>query len=198
MMHPVSHRQSFTCTAILTAALAIACSGRNDAVDNDRKVQAGGERGKEERVRVEGCLQAAPGAPGHEYILAHVFTPEPEAQPQGQETMAHGPLIERGSWVRLEAGGEDLKTYIGQRVSLIGEVIDRGENTLGTSGRVLPDKEPTSDHDKFKQSSRDASTNPDRAIPPTTVAPMGANANGNAPKIAVEKISKLADTCEGK
>lgn len=195
----MTHRtsQGLTCAgAILAAALVGGCSGRNDAVGNERKAQAGGERGKNEMVKVEGCLQGAPGTPGREYILAHVSMPEPAAQPQGQETMAHGPLVVAGSWVRIAPGGEDLKNYVGQRVSITGEVIDRGENTLGTTGRVLPNKEATSEHDKFKQSSRDASTSPDRAMPPTTVAPMGANANGNAPKIAVEKISKLADSCE--
>ncbi|PYR91770.1 MAG: hypothetical protein DMF84_15590 [Acidobacteria bacterium] len=199
MTHRRSHRAAHACIAILIAALAVACSGRNNPVDNERKVQGGGERGKNEMVRVEGCLQGAPGTPGREYVLARVTMPEPETQPQGQETMAHGPLVAAGSWVRISPGGEDLKNYVGQRVSITGEVIDRGENTLGTSGRVLPNlpnKEATSDHDKVKQSSRDASANPDRAMPPTTAAPLGANANGNAPKIAVEKISKLAESCE--
>jgi hypothetical protein len=196
MTHRSSHRLAHAGIAIFTAALAVACSGRNDAVRNERKAQGGGERGQNEMVRVEGCLQSAPGSPGREYVLAHVTMPEPETQPQGQETMEHGPLVPAGSWVRIAPGGEDLKNYVGQRVSITGEVIDRGDNTLGTSGRVLPNKEATTDHDKFKQSSRDASTNPDRAMPPTTVAPLGANANGNAPKIAVEKIAKLADACE--
>jgi hypothetical protein len=195
MTHRSSHL-SACAGAILIGALAIACSGRNDAVGNDRRAQGGGERGKNETIKVQGCLQEAPGAPGREYILAHASMPEPEAQPQGQETMAHAPLITAGSWVRIAPGGEDLKNYVGQRVAITGEVIDRGENTLGTTGRVTPNKEATSNHGKFKQSSRDASTNPDRAMPPTTVAPLGANANGNAPKIAVEKISKLADSCE--
>jgi hypothetical protein len=196
MTHRSSRQLTHACIAILTAALAVACSGRNDAVDNDRKAQGGGERGRNEMVRVEGCLQGAPGTPGREYILAHASMPEPATQPQGQETMAHAPLVPPGSWVRIAPGGEDLKNYVGQRVSITGEVVDRGENTLGTSGRLLPKKEATSDHDKVKQSSRDASTNPDRAMPPTTLAPVGANANGNAPKIAVEKIAKLADSCE--
>ena len=195
MMHRTSHR--LICAgALLAAALAVACSDRKNGIGNDRKTQGGGERGKNEMVKVEGCLQGAPGTPGREYILAHVSMPEPEAQPQGQETIEHGPLVPAGSWVRISPGSEDLKNYVGQRVSITGEVIDRGDNTLGTSGRVLPNKEATDDHAKFKQSSRDASTNPDRAMPPTTVAPLGANANGNAPKIAVETISKLADSCE--
>jgi len=195
MTHRTSH--GLACAgAILAAALAVTCSGRNDAVDNARKAQGGGERGKNETVRVEGCLQGAPGTPGREYILAHASMPEPATQPQNQETMEHGPLVAAGSWVRVAPGGQDLKKYVGQRVSITGEVLDRGENTLGTSGRVLPNKEATNNHDKFQQSSRDASTSPDRAMPPTTVAPEGANANGNAPKIALEKISTLADTCE--
>lgn len=196
MEHRTSH--GLHCAgAILIGALAVACS-RNASVGNDRRDQSGGERGTTEKVKVEGCLQGAPGTPGREYILAHVTVPEPATQPQGQETMAHGPVVRAGSWVRVAPGSEDLNKYLGQRVSIEGEIIDKGENTLGTSGRVLPNKEASTEHDKSAQSSRDASTNPDRAMPPSTVAPQGANANGNAPKISLEKISKLADSCEGK
>jgi hypothetical protein len=196
MTHRTAHHLTHASVAIFIAALAVGCSGRTDAIENERKTQAGGERGKNEMVKLEGCLQGAPGTPGREYILAHVTVPEPATQPQGQETMAHGPVVTAGSWVRVVPGSEDLKNYMGQRVAITGEIVDTGANTLGTSGRVLPNKEASNNHEKFKQSSGDASTNPDRANPPSTVAPMGANANGDAPKITLEKISKLADSCE--
>jgi len=195
MTHRSSQRRTLPVAAILAVTLAAACSGRTDSVDNDRKVQAGGKRGTEERIKIEGCLEGAPGTPGREYLLAHVTMGEPATQPQGQETMEHGPLVAAGSWVRIAPGSDDLKNYMGQRVSITGEIVDNGDNTLGTSGRVEPNKD-ANDHQKFKQSSRDASTNPDRAMPPSTVTPENSNANGNAPKIAVEKIEKLGDSCE--
>jgi hypothetical protein len=196
MRNGTAQNIAHACIAIAIAGFGVACAGGNNAVENERKAQSGGERGKMETVRLEGCVQAGKGAPGQEYILAHATMPEPATQPQGQETMEHGPLITPGSWVRLASGSNDLKSYLGQRVSVTGEVVDRGDNTLGTSGRENPKEQAMSDHDKFKRSSGDAGTSPDRAMPPTTVAPMGANANGNAPKIAVEKVSKLSDTCD--
>jgi hypothetical protein len=174
----------------------VACSGRTDAVENERKAQSGGDRGKNEMVRVEGCVQEGAGAPGQEFILARATMAEPETQPQGQETMAHGPLVAPGSWVRLKSDSENLKNYLGQRVSVTGEVIDRGENTLGTTGRTTPAKEGTTDAEKMAQSSKDAHTDAGRAMPPTTVAPIGANANGNAPEIAVERIAKAEGSCQ--
>jgi hypothetical protein len=196
MTYRTSQWRALPVAVIFAASLAGGCWGHTDSVDNDRKVQAGGKRGMEERIKVEGCLQGAPGAPGREYVLAQVTMGGPATQPQGQETMEHGPLVAAGSWVRVAPGSEDLKNYIGQRVSITGEVVDTGDNTLGTSGRVEPNKEGANDHEKFEQSSRDASTNPDRAMPPSTVTPANSNANGNAPKIAVEKIEKLAGSCE--
>jgi hypothetical protein len=190
MAHRTSHPAALAGAATLMAVLAVACSGRNDTVNNDRRVQAGGERGKNEMVKVEGCVQEAPGPPGRQYVLADVVVPEPETQPQGQETMAHGPLIPAGSWVRLEPGSENLKNSIGQRVMITGEVVDSGDNTMGRKKREGMDL-----HDKFELASRDASSNPERALPPATVPPATAHSNGDAPKIAVEKVSKLADSC---
>jgi hypothetical protein len=52
------------------------------------------------------------------------------------------PLIARGSWVRLDPAGtmnDDLASYLGNEVTIAGEIVDRGENTVGTSGQ---DKTP--------------------------------------------------------
>lgn len=198
MTHRTSHQLTHACAAILMGAVAVACSGAKETTGNPRTAQGGGDRGRIERVRVEGCLQEAPGTPGREYVLAHATMPEPETQPQGQETMAHGPLVANGSWVRLKSDAQDMKSYLGQRVAVTGEVIDRGENTLGTSGRTTPAREGTTDAEKMQQSSKDAHTDPGRTTPPSTVAPMGANANGTAPLIAVEQVEKATGdgSCE--
>ena len=199
MTHRTSHQLTHACAAILMAAVAVACSGTKETAGNPRAAQSGGDRGRLERIRVEGCLQEAPGTPGREYVLAHATMPEPETQPQGQETAAHGPVVREGSWVRLKSDAQDMKSYLGQRVAVTGEVIDRGENTLGTSGRTTPAKEGTNDAEKMQQSSKDAHADPKRATPPSTVAPLGANANGTAPLIAVEKVEKATGegSCEG-
>lgn len=178
--------------AALISSLAIACTGRTSKVDKAWVDEGAGGRGAHERVKIEGCVQAAPGQ--NEFALKEVYVPPPAEQTEQQDTMEH-PVVKNGSWVRLTGGTQDLKDYLGQRVSVIGNVADSGQNTLGTSGRTLPAKEATDTHGKFVQSSKDANTNPDRAMPPSTVAPVGADANGNAPLIAVEKIDKLNQAC---
>jgi len=162
----MQNRLTHICVALLTAGIAIACTGRNNGVDNPRNAQAGGDRGTYERLALRGCVQPAPAGQG--LALTHVVIVPATEQPQGQEMMEH-PLISRGSWVRLDAGAnmnEDLKHYLNNEVAIAGDVVDRGTNTIGTSGHG--------------------------GTPPTAGV-----ANGAAPKIAVEKVSKVAENCAG-
>ena len=173
--------------AVLIGAIGVACSGRTDRVDNPRLAQSGAERGTYQNVKLSGCLQAAPGT--NAYVLNQAAMAPAAEQPAGTEAVEH-PIVLEGSWARLTAGSNDLKGYLGQRVEVIGTVQDRGTNTIGTSGK-------TGDlHDKFARSSRDSGSNPDRAMPPSTVAPGSADANGMAPLIAVERISRIGGRCE--
>ena len=120
--------------AILTAAIGIACTGGNDRVNNDRRAQGGGERGVNQRLSLEGCVEAAPGT--NQYVLRNVAEVPPAQQPQGGDRTA--PLVPRGSWVRLVSGNDDLKNHLGKRVTVTGEVRDAGGNTIGTAGQSSP------------------------------------------------------------
>ena len=120
--------------AIVTAAVAVACTGRTDRVDNDRRAQGGGERGVNQRISLDGCVEAAPGT--NAYVLRNVAVIQPAQQPQGGDT-APG-LVTRGSWVRLASGNDQLNHYLGKRVTVTGEVRDAGTNTIGTSGQSSP------------------------------------------------------------
>ena len=160
--------------AALISALAIACSGRTSKSDNAWVDEGAGGRGEHQRVKIEGCVQAAPGQ--NEYELKEVYMPPPAAQPVQQDTMEH-PVATNGSWVRLTGGSQDLKGYLGQRVTIIGKVEDPGSNTIGTSGRT-PAETPEA-----------------RAGRPSSVPPPSADANGNAPLIAVETIQKMNQAC---
>ena len=119
--------------ALLTAAIGIACTGTNESTKNPRTEQSGGARGVNQRISLNGCVQAAPGS--NEYVLRDVAEVPPEQQPQGQERMEHAPLVPRGSWVRLAMGNDDLKQYLGKHVTLTGEIRDAGGNTIGTAGQ---------------------------------------------------------------
>jgi hypothetical protein len=129
-----SHAAPHLTIAIAAAGLAIACA--NSPGDNDRRAQAGGDRGTNERISLQGCVEAAPGT--NAYVLRKASELAPAAQPQGQERMGREPLVPRGSWVRLVAGNDDLKGYLGRRVTITGAVRDKGTNTIGTAGQSSP------------------------------------------------------------
>lgn len=125
---------SHLAVAILTAAVGIACTGRNDGVDNDRRMQGGGARGINQRLSIDGCVEAAPGT--NAYVLRNVSEVQPAQQPQGGDRTE--PLVPRGSWVRLTSGNDELNKYLGKRVTVMGEVRDAGGNTIGTAGQSSP------------------------------------------------------------
>ena len=167
MRNQITH----VCTALAVAALAVACDGRTSSVVN-RRDQAGGKRGVNERVMLRGCVQ--PAAQGGGYALRRVMVLPPAEQPQGQDTV-DSPLVPKGSWVRLEGStdvNDELKKYVNNEVSITGDVVDSGQNTVGTAGR--------GGSAEARAPGNDASV-----------------ANGNAPRVAVEKIRKTADTCPG-
>lgn len=127
---------SHLAVAILTAAIGIACTGRNDSVNNDRRQQGGGERGANQRIALDGCVEAAPGT--NAWVLRNVSELPPAQQPQGQDRMEHAPIVPRGSWVRLTSGDDALNRHLGKRVTVTGIVRDAGGNTIGTAGQSSP------------------------------------------------------------
>ena len=128
MRNHVSH----LAVAILTAAIGVACSGTK-SVNNDRRVQGGGDRGVNERMSLTGCVYEAPGT--NAFVLRDVAEVPPAQQPQGQERMERESIVPRGSFVRLASGDDNLKNFVGKHVTLTGSVRDPGGNTIGTAGQ---------------------------------------------------------------
>jgi hypothetical protein len=177
--------------AVAAAALVAACGEGNNPDHGRYATESGrGSGAAAQNIKIDGCV--APGSrPDGDFILREVVLPAPATQPNGQETMQNPPIA-NGTWVRLVGSKDaDLASYLGKRVEVIGTIRDSGVNTLGTSGHAGTDK------DKFERSGRDAGTSPVRNIPPTTAAPNGGDANGTAPRLSVEHVKKLSDSCEG-
>lgn len=167
MRNHVTH----VCVALLFAAAAVACTERTSQVNNDRRDQSGGNRGVNQRVALRGCVQ--PAGVGQGWVLRHVVMVAPSEQPQGQD-IVDNPVVARGSWVRLEGGKDmtdNLKTYVNNEVTITGDVVASGENTIGTAGRGGSAQEQ----------------NP----------PKASVANGDAPRVAVERVQKIAENCAG-
>lgn len=167
-------------------AFTTGCAGGAASLDNNRHDQAGARR-TSFRLALEGCVQQA--SHGNGFILNSVYVKPPSEQPMGAEPMDQGPIVARGSWVRLDDQSEDLKQFLGKRIEVTGVVAETGANTIGTSGK---NEEP---HQKYVRSSGSVYTNPDRNGPPSQVAPASADSNGNAPLIAVEQVKQIADSC---
>jgi len=178
--------------AVAVASLVAACGEGSNNPDKGRYATEGGRGSSSEtqNIKLDGCL-AHGMRPDGDFILRDVIMPEAATQPNGQHVMQDPPVTD-GSWVRL-VGAKDanLDDYLGKRVEVIGSIRDSGVNTLGTSGHAGTDEA------KFKRSSGDAGTNPVRNMTPSTTAPNGGDANGTAPRLAVEHIKTLSDSCEG-
>jgi hypothetical protein len=159
---------------VVVTAGGVACSRGGSQPQLDVAGETGAMGHAHQHVVLQGCVQSAPGF--NEFILHKVTFPSD--RPRNEDTMTPETLIPEGSWVRLKAGKADPKGYLGQKVSVTGEVVDTGANTIGTSS---------------KRAQRPA----DRAMPPTSVPPVAADANGAPPQIVVDQISTLTQTCEG-
>ena len=167
--------------AVAVASLVAACG----EISNP----SAGSGSEAQNVKLDGCV--APGMrPDGDFILRDVVLPA-ATQTNGEDVMQNASVTD-GSWVRLvSAKDANLDDYLGKRVEVTGSIRDSGVNTLGTSGHA------GTDEDKYKRSSGDAGTNPVRNMTPTTTAPNGGDSNGTAPRLAVEQVTTLSDTCDG-
>jgi len=151
-------------TALGKAVMATACTGGTTPAGDRRDL-----RGINERVALRGCVQPAPDGDG--YSLQHVIVLPSAEQPSGIDAIEH-PLIARGSWVRL-AGGQDVttdvKSQLNHEVTITGDIVEPGQNTVGTTGHSGPLRS----------------------------APQASAADGDAPRVAVERVNKIADNCAG-
>jgi hypothetical protein len=158
--------------AVVILMTGVGCARKGNPPQQDQPVETGAMGHTQQRVSLRGCVQAAPGF--EEFVLHGVSIAADRLAEQ--EAIAERALIPPGSWVRLQSGTADLRSYLGKEVSLVGRIVDTGANTIGTS---TPPARPT-----------------DRAMPPSTVPPAAADANGGPPQIAVEQITAVGKTCE--
>ena len=126
--------QSVQAAALLVyAALHMACGG-GDAPEAGGAAQPGQSgAAAAATVLLGGCLEAAPGS--NQFVLRAVrFEPGAVGDPHRSTTTTGGHGITEGAWVRVDGTDQDLKSYLGQRVVLKGEITDDGRNTIGTAG----------------------------------------------------------------
>jgi len=119
--------------AIMSCALwTFACGSNSGARRDDASSGTPvGSQGRQETVRLSGCVEMAGMA---DYVLQrlHIEGNDPQAAPRTTVNSAPAGITE-GSWVRL-TGTRDLPSLVGHRVMVTGVVADTGRNTTGTGG----------------------------------------------------------------
>ena len=111
--------------SVICAAVAAGCARSDERGQAETPAQA--------TVSLSGCVEAAPGT--NRYTLRNVrFEPRLTGDPHAGTTTPGPHGITEGAWVRLDGGDQDLRSVLGQRVTLTGVIADSGRNTVGTSG----------------------------------------------------------------
>jgi hypothetical protein len=182
-----------TAAPIAAAALMIACSREVKEQSSPEHPRADSGGRKMETIALKGCVQGGTGT--NEYVLQHVQLEPIAAQPSDAPTSV-GASITEGSAVRLRMTDSDqLKSHLGQIVSVSGTIIDDGRNTIGTGGN---DRGPSQQESPVDASR--ASTDEHHAKKQAAEAgPIGQHgqANGMAPQMAVEKVTASGQQCKG-
>ena len=181
--------------AIVSCALLTCGCGSNRGRERDNGAAGApvGSQGREQTVRLSGCVEIGGSAIGG-YVLqrVHIEGNDPDAAPRTTVNPAPAGIVE-GSWVRL-TGARDLAKLAGHRVVVTGTVIDTGRNTVGTagvsSGVVLPsgDVSQASSNDRYwVKVKKEAGPIARQSI-----------ATGTAPEIKVTEVKDLGKGCHEK
>lgn len=127
-----SHHGCCLAVPVACALLLSGCS-RGAAPPSNAAGQSGvGQTPAGTTMRLSGCVQ---GAPGGSYELRQIRLEPRVADPQRNTTDTGPAGVTEGAWVRLDTkGGPDLTSYVGQRVTVTGTVVDDGRDTIGTAG----------------------------------------------------------------
>ena len=178
---------------IACAALMIGCGG-SDGRNDERRAQApqGGaaEKPAEATVALTGCVEAAPGT--SQYVLRNVrFDGNRPPDPHSGTTTAGAHGITDGAWVRLAAGDQDLRSHLGQRVTITGVVTDNGRNTVGTAGTpgVANPSGDTSQAASREHHSDKVKTEAGRIA-------RESMADGDAAEVRVQQVKGMGERCE--
>jgi hypothetical protein len=174
--------------APLAAAVMIAGCSKGSHSSAGSREDLGGS--KYQTVSLQGCVEAAPGS--KEYVLRRVHI-EPVSMQKSDAPSSHGLTVTEGSWVRLHDSSDQLKSHLGQMVSVRGTILDDGRNTIGTSGKATEPDEAESPHD----ASRAASSEGHAAKVTKEAGPIGrvSQSNGDVPEMSVESVSATGQAC---
>jgi len=181
--------------------MSTACGGSDDRREERAVESLQGRPTAQTSLTLTGCVQA--GSLETRFVLENVRTaatgaqPHAEGQTAGQGDRATVPAsdaITEGSFVQLQTANEaELHKYVGQQVRVVGTLIDKGANTIGTGGargQALPSG------DRSMASATDMSNAEKKAQEAGRIG-RESMANGTAPIIRVQEIQGTGQACSG-
>ena len=166
-----------TTWAIAAAALGLTVAACTEVPQSNERLEEA-QRGVHQRIKLDGCLR--PGANAGAYMLENVVEPPPATQPEGQDLMQTGPIVAKGGRARLTGDADMLQAHLGERVEVIGRVVDRGDNTLDGGGPNAA-----------------GATGTAGIARPESTPPQSSVSNARRPLIAIERMKTLASACDG-
>ena len=182
-------RLQYSIAIVACALLTFGCGSNAGAKRDDASSAAPvGSQGRQETVRLSGCVELAGMA---DYVLKrlHIEGDDTDAAPRTTVHPAPAGIIE-GSWVRL-TGSRDLPSLAGHRVVITGVVVDTGRNTIGTDGAAAGTVLLSGDVSQASTSDRHW-TKVRKEAGPIARASI---ANGTAPEVKIIEVKDLGDGC---
>jgi hypothetical protein len=174
----------------VSVALAAGCGG--DKATDHRAAQDA--RQSPQTISLTGCIGVAPGS-ANEFALQQVRMAPLGEQPSDAPTATSGSPVNEGSWVRLamDGGNDELRTRVGQRVTIVGTVRDDGRDQVGTTGPQPGPQQP----DPRAYESRAGADEHHSARVAQEVGPIGQQtmATGFAPLVMVQRIEGTGEPC---
>lgn len=179
---------------LLCAALGVACErSANDRAADLRSTQDA--RAGTQQVLLTGCL--APGPGGTEYVLRNVRMAPVAEQPSDALTSPRAGAITEGSWVRLRATDRDqLRSHLGQVVSVTGTITDDGRDMVGTGGRTASPDGTQPRTDQSQAAGREHHS--ERVAKEAGPIAQQSMPTGPPPELVVHRINGTGERCEAR
>ena len=181
--------------AVPVACVVMMACGGTDGANDERRAQAGQHQPAQQTasyapVQLSGCLEAAAGTA--QYVLQNVrFEPRHGDSHADTTTPAnHG--ITEGASVRVQPGDQNLTTYLGQRITITGAIVDDGANTRGTAGTAGVQ---TPSGDRSQAAATDKHHSEKQKLEMGRIA-RESLANGIAAEIRVQQVTASGEKCD--
>ena len=180
------------CVPLASAAILAGCRGEQERTPID---SATNQPKQNQEMTISGCL--ATGVGTNQYMVTAVQLAPLGEQPSDAPSTTGNPITP-DSQVRLAYNETDqLRSLVGQKVTVTGHITDDGRNTIGTSGASqghTPANGSVNSRDD-KSAASTAQHHSDKVAQEAGPIGQQSMANGTFPEMRVTKINGTGEKC---